>query len=185
MPPTPYTENSRISVVSSEYFLIFGPSVRAQRLSRAASILTFQSGSIRAIRRSRFQVRIPETLIFTLKYVVWGFGTETCTAIVRQLYVYMAIIRLYGNYTAIVRLYGNYTVIRQLYGNCTAIIHLYGNYSLIRQLYVYTVFVRLYGNYTVVRQLYGCTVIVRLCGNYTINRLRLTNDTIYSMILCD
>ena len=45
-------------------FLIFGPSVRAQRLSRAASILTFQSGSIRAIRRSRFQVRIPETFIF-------------------------------------------------------------------------------------------------------------------------
>ena len=58
------TANLMISdVFFSEYLLIFGPSVRAQRLSRAASILTFQSGSIRAIRRPRFQVRIPETSI--------------------------------------------------------------------------------------------------------------------------
>ena len=35
-------------------FLIFGPWVRAQRLSRAASILTFSSGSIRALRRLYF-----------------------------------------------------------------------------------------------------------------------------------
>ena len=60
------TINTASSIISicPEYFLIFGPSVRAQRLSRAASILTFQSGSIRAIRRPRFQVRIPETFIF-------------------------------------------------------------------------------------------------------------------------
>ena len=68
------TVEFRISMIFDVFFEVFfwgGPSVRVQRLSRAASILTFQSGSIRAIRRPRFQVRILETSIWGGQSQVW------------------------------------------------------------------------------------------------------------------
>ena len=80
---TPYTQVGDFRCFMNIFF-VFGPSVRVHGLSRAASILTFQSGSIRTIRRSQSQVQILETCIFLFRFVILGCSMEIwrCSMIV-------------------------------------------------------------------------------------------------------